>query len=749
MIASPLAAQETSAPSGEAVPTEEPIVQSVDLGVREQGRTYPLNLVAENYDCRAPQDFRFDLSGTPWLRALGEPVARQVEKGTSKTVRAELDFSGVPVGPVEGSVRVVCETCGFIPLIKNCRISDKILLLQARVTSSSSAGGGTTLPVWPPLPAQPLPEDDPILAGLAPVGALDAAAVAGAMSKGKNPCEELARRVAALEAAEVDCSKAEAEVEAARAALAAAEAADQVERARRAELLADAREKVSRYQAANAAAGAAEARANAARSKLDAAKQAALNAFLQQTGLDAAGISLTPPPGMNIVQPGQTNGRTPPYAQALPLGAGVTIYYVDDGGLWNAGNSRTGAARLKTMFAHEIDGGPDLIGAIADAQADLDAALAALAEAEAKAEALSAEAGAADAAAHGLAPFEGEATHAEARLDAALAALEACRRRAAALAASLEEARKALAECETLVAAQTAIDNATKAIKEAEAAVDESAKAARKAKKARKGSKEMHPVDRFKTQQAADEAASAQAEAEAKLDEARTALANGDPAGASQAAGAAGAAATRAQQSATEAVKAARDGVERMNEDAAKTGRQLEAFFRWLKDQGLSPEDEAKIDAILADLARARADLEHGDPSDLDMRLMYLNRLADALGGVGFARLNGVTASSVGAGIQALTGILYAIIESELTAAATRVGHKALMEGDLAESISYWVRKAAMENWKWTDGVLIIGRDRTGTAESYFIIDLGHGRYQVVRSSASGGVVFLGVTEVS
>lgn len=108
-------------------------IEIVDLGDRVQGETYPIKLTAENLNCNAPQDFRFDLRATPWLVAEGEPVARQVPAGESKSINARLDFTNVPPGEYQGDVLTICETCGFIPLFKNCRASDKSIRLRVRV----------------------------------------------------------------------------------------------------------------------------------------------------------------------------------------------------------------------------------------------------------------------------------------------------------------------------------------------------------------------------------------------------------------------------------------------------------------------------------------------------------------------------------------------------------------------------------------------------------------------------------------
>jgi|GEM_PF-5202691 len=105
-----------------------------DLGDRQQNQTYPLQLTAQNIDCKTPQDFRFDLSAAPWVIALEDPVVRQVAPGQGKTVPAQLDFYGTEPGPHEGVVSTICETCGFIPFVKNCRADKRDVILRVNIT---------------------------------------------------------------------------------------------------------------------------------------------------------------------------------------------------------------------------------------------------------------------------------------------------------------------------------------------------------------------------------------------------------------------------------------------------------------------------------------------------------------------------------------------------------------------------------------------------------------------------------------
>ncbi|GJL93841.1 MAG: hypothetical protein DHS20C05_02460 [Hyphococcus sp.] len=606
------------------------------------------------------------------------------------------------------------------------------------------------MPSWLPLDPGPLPQSDILMRDIGLIAAPTAEAVEGAIAAGKGPCDELIRQVTALRTKKIDCTKAETAVAAARAALASAERDINLEQRRREALRANARELVSQYQQANAASNAAAAKVEAAQAALDSARQAVLNAFLNHTGLNPEGISLTPPAGMNVVQPGALNGRQTPYAQALPLGGGLTIYYVDDGGLWNAGNSRLGASRLGHMFAREIENGQALLAAVAASQAALEEAKLKAQAAEAQAAGLAELAAEADAAAHGLAPLDDQPrSAAQERLEAALTALEDCRRRAAQLANTLADAERALAECEKLAASQIEINKARKRIEEAQRAIEQAEATVEEAEKMRAAAGGTNAADRTRAQLYGGDADKALQDAKEALDEAQEWLADGrDPDGASTLAGAAQGAAARAQEAAEQSEKIAKEGVQKQIEEAERTARQAEMFFQWLKDQGVSPEKEKQIDQILADLARARRALETGDPYDIDLMQQYLDRLADALGAVGFARLHGVTASAASAGISAFAGILYAILESELNAAARRVGNDAFMTGVGAESLTGWIARANSLGLKWQDNILVIGVDVTGTSESYFIIRDGD-RYQVIRSSATGGIEFLGEKVVS
>jgi len=122
----------------------------VDLGARSSEQTYPIRLTAQNLNCEQPQDFRFDLSRTPWLRLEGDGVVRQLGPGQSGSLIATLDPAGLSPGPHQGVVRVICDTCAV--LFTNCHISVQELVLQMRVTPPPAQ---TTAPPAPPVPPVP------------------------------------------------------------------------------------------------------------------------------------------------------------------------------------------------------------------------------------------------------------------------------------------------------------------------------------------------------------------------------------------------------------------------------------------------------------------------------------------------------------------------------------------------------------------------------------------------------------------
>lgn len=172
-FAAPAMAQ-TGAGAGQSAPNV------VELGDREQQKIYPLSLVAQNLNCSQPQDFRFDLSGAPFVVALGDPVVRQVAPGGQKSTPAQLRFSLTPAGPQEGVVATICETCRPIPILgNNCRADRQLVVLKANVVPA---------PAGDPPPDADADADPPSAAG-----AEGAASSAGGQSRAPGPLLPVSR----------------------------------------------------------------------------------------------------------------------------------------------------------------------------------------------------------------------------------------------------------------------------------------------------------------------------------------------------------------------------------------------------------------------------------------------------------------------------------------------------------------------------------------------------------------------------
>ena len=108
-------------------------IQRFELGDREHDKVYPLTLTAQNLDCNSPQDFRFDLTQAPWIIALADPIVRQVPPGGQGSTPAQLNFFNTDPGPHEVVVTIICETCGYIPFIKNCRADKREVTISVNV----------------------------------------------------------------------------------------------------------------------------------------------------------------------------------------------------------------------------------------------------------------------------------------------------------------------------------------------------------------------------------------------------------------------------------------------------------------------------------------------------------------------------------------------------------------------------------------------------------------------------------------
>jgi hypothetical protein len=289
----------------------------VDLGDREQDKIYPLTLTAQNANCNANLDFRFVLAGAPFVVALQDPVVRNVPPGGRGNAPAQLQFANSPPGAQEGVIDIICENCGFIPLIKNCRADKQQVVLRVNVIAppqpqadaqqqgrssqgQSSAGLASSEPpgVEPWSVGAPSFKGSQCLANLKPIDAgleefltgdqkrglkdaRDRAAAAAAAAKSaqdeldeakkkKNKCLE---ELAALRAAQAEKEAAAA------AAQSAADAAQQaVDNGPEQKAVDDAQQALDDYDKDVAAAEKALAAANA-RAK---AQEAALNAVLKQ-----------------------------------------------------------------------------------------------------------------------------------------------------------------------------------------------------------------------------------------------------------------------------------------------------------------------------------------------------------------------------------------------------------------------------------------------------------------------------------
>jgi hypothetical protein len=104
-----------------------------NLGDRDQNKIYPLTLTAQNLNCNSAQDFRFDLTEAPWIIALQDPVVRQIPPGGQGSTPAQLNFANSAPGLQESLITIICETCGYIPFVKNCRADRQQVILRVNI----------------------------------------------------------------------------------------------------------------------------------------------------------------------------------------------------------------------------------------------------------------------------------------------------------------------------------------------------------------------------------------------------------------------------------------------------------------------------------------------------------------------------------------------------------------------------------------------------------------------------------------
>lgn len=103
-----------------------------DIGERDAGQIYDLTLVGQNFDCKKPQDFRFDVSSINWLSIPGDNVVRDLAPGQQGSLPAEADFTGMQPGDYEGQLNITCETCQFL-IFKNCSVDKQSVLLKVHL----------------------------------------------------------------------------------------------------------------------------------------------------------------------------------------------------------------------------------------------------------------------------------------------------------------------------------------------------------------------------------------------------------------------------------------------------------------------------------------------------------------------------------------------------------------------------------------------------------------------------------------
>lgn len=270
-----LAGQTAMAAQDDPATTSSP-PQFADLGVVEQGEVLSLNLEAVNRNCEQPQDFRFDVSGVPWMHIAGSDTVPQLGPGESGSIEAIADSYGFEPGIYTGSIFVDCETCGWF-VFAQCTIDRQQIDLQLEIVApeeialgptgpagnsghpgpagppANAAGGANIAPTglnYPPIPADPAAVPADINRHLngqqrrnlnttrrnaqtAANNYTQAVSRAEAARRARNDCEEeLARLRAALATAQANAQTAAANLAAARASLAAYES--DLESARRA-----------------------------------------------------------------------------------------------------------------------------------------------------------------------------------------------------------------------------------------------------------------------------------------------------------------------------------------------------------------------------------------------------------------------------------------------------------------------------------------------------------------------------------
>jgi hypothetical protein len=224
----------SSARSQQQPPT---VVTQVDLGTRQAGQSYPLQLNAQNVNCEDPMDFRFT-SDAAWLRLPADPVVRGVTAGQSRNLQATIDLTNISPGQYQSIVGVECENCGWF-VFKSCRVDKQQIKFVINVTAETPRAGpqqgqGGANPQAPKVdPKDPRIPEVQRKKLQAAIDALEK------VTKAKEPCEEELKKLRAA----ADASRAKADKAAQAAKDAADKAAKAEEEAKKADAKADAADK--------------------------------------------------------------------------------------------------------------------------------------------------------------------------------------------------------------------------------------------------------------------------------------------------------------------------------------------------------------------------------------------------------------------------------------------------------------------------------------------------------------------------
>lgn len=119
-----------------------------DLGIREQGRNYPLKLTAQNVNCDTAQDFEFEIDSTPWLYAPKGARIPGLGPGQGRSIKARLDFTYTPPGIYYGRVTSRCTSCGWY-IFAACVENGQDIVLKVTIVDPGDDQQGAGLPQTP------------------------------------------------------------------------------------------------------------------------------------------------------------------------------------------------------------------------------------------------------------------------------------------------------------------------------------------------------------------------------------------------------------------------------------------------------------------------------------------------------------------------------------------------------------------------------------------------------------------------